>query len=96
MKIFISGQITGLELSTAQTVFNRAEAFLIEEGYRAVNPMKVTPYNPLWEWEHYMINGIKELMECEAIYLLTGWHNSKGARIEHNIAKEMGFKIIYE
>ena len=96
MKIFISGRITGLHLSVAKRRFNQAEDYLKRLGYDAINPMKVTPYNPQLEWKHYMISGIKELMECESIYLLTGWHESKGARIEFEIAKEMGFKIIYE
>lgn len=96
MKTYISGQITGLELSEAQAKFYSAEQHLLSQGYNPVNPMKVCPFNPEYKWEDYMIEDIKALFDCEAIYMLHGWHQSKGARIEHHIAKELGMHIIYQ
>jgi hypothetical protein len=36
------------------------------------------------------------VFECDAIYMLTGWENSKGARAEHAIAVALDMEIIYE
>ena len=34
--------------------------------------------------------------ECDSIYMLSGWENSKGARAEHAIAVCLDLEIIYE
>ena len=45
-------------------------------------------------WEDCMRKDIAELVTCSAIYLLPGWHNSKGATLEHHIAERLGLHII--
>lgn len=95
MRIYISGKITGLELEEAKQNFHNVEQRLYELGYVPINPMKVCEYNPLWEWHHYMVEDIRELFNCEAIVMLHNWRDSKGARIEHSIAMEIGLKIYY-
>ena len=36
------------------------------------------------------------LKMCNAIYMLKGWEDSKGARLEYNYAIENNYKIIFE
>ena len=36
------------------------------------------------------------ICDCDAIYMLIGWENSKGARMEHALAVCLGMDIIYE
>ncbi|WP_448826943.1 DUF4406 domain-containing protein [Capnocytophaga bilenii] len=43
-----------------------------------------------------MVKDIVDLLQCKAIYMLQGWQESKGARIEHYIATEIGMPIMYE
>ena len=55
MKIYISGQITGLKEKEAKIYFDRAEKMLLEKGYNPVNqivgylmsgdPTYITSYN---------------------------------------------------
>ncbi|KAA4746913.1 DUF4406 domain-containing protein, partial [Bacteroides fragilis] len=45
-------------------------------------------------WKDYMIDDLKLLFDCEAIYLIDNWQSSKGARIECYIAKELGMRIL--
>lgn len=56
--------------------------------------------NEIWgdnpTYAQYMINDIHELIFCSHIYMLRGWKRSKGARLEHHIAKVLGMKIIYQ
>jgi hypothetical protein len=43
-----------------------------------------------------MVEDIRQLMTCDAIYMLKGWEKSKGASLEHHIAKELGLEIYYD
>jgi hypothetical protein len=96
MKIYISGQITGLEYTESYLNFEDAEKKLnTATKYEVVNPMKLN-HNHDKSWENYMLEDIKALFECDAIYMLKNWGSSKGARIERSIAIEMGIDIIYE
>ena len=46
--------------------------------------------------KEYMLDDIKLLFDCEAIFLLNNWQASKEARIEYLIAKEIGMTILME
>ncbi|MDR3059579.1 MAG: DUF4406 domain-containing protein [Prevotella sp.] len=92
--VYISGQITGLELKEAKANFDKAEALLLEKGYNPLNPMKVNPPLSGKCWKEYMLDDITQLFNCEGILLLDNWQDSKGARIEHFIAQEMGMTIL--
>lgn len=96
MKIYISGKITGLPISEVIERFGEATTFICLKGHIAVNPIDVCPIDENKEWADYMGEDIRALLKCDAIYLLNGWIESKGARIECLIAKEMGMKVFYE
>lgn len=34
--------------------------------------------------------------DCTAIYMMSGWENSKGANAEHALAKALGLDVYYE
>lgn len=95
MKVYISGQITGLELSAAESIFLAKETELVALGHNVVNPLKVLAYHPDLTWKDYMLADIKELFECDKIVMLSNWVHSKGAKIEHDIAKGLGLEIEY-
>ena len=94
--IYISGQITGLQYEDALASFDKAEKRLQSLGYDVINPMIHVPYNKDWSWFDYMGEDIKLLGKCDSIYMLKGWLNSDGARIEHSIATKKNINIIYE
>ncbi len=94
MKVYISGAISGIRLEPAKHKFKLAEISLKEQGYEVVNPMEINDDDTLWT--ECLIKDIQELMYCDAIYMLSDWINSRGARIEFCIAKEMGKKIMFE
>jgi hypothetical protein len=39
---------------------------------------------------------INILRRCDAIYIMTGWENSKGARWELKVARAIGLKVYWE
>jgi hypothetical protein len=96
MKCYISGKISGLPQEEAFNKFEKAEKDVEHLGYKPVNPMKLCPFNKDFEWEDYMEKDIGALLRCKAIYMLKDWGNSKGARCEYALAKELDLKIIFE
>ena len=93
-KVYISGRITGME-ERAKELFEQAEAELTNMGYEAVNPMKLNHQHDL-AWESYMKQDIKALCDCDAIYLMKNYTDSKGALLELAIAMELKLEVIYQ
>ena len=95
MKVYISGKITGYEISEVAKKFKESENYLSEKGFEPVNPFNLSETNPDKTWKDYMLDDIKGLFDCEAIYLHSDWNLSKGARIEKFIADELKL-IVYK
>lgn len=93
MKVYISGPISGLPYEEVEKAFSKAEIRLQEQGYEVVNPLN----NGLPRestWNEHMRADLKLLLDCDAIYMLDGWTNSKGAKIEFNLAFDLRINII--
>lgn len=59
--------------------------------------MYMTRHKRLPTYEEYLADDIKELANgCTAIFMLDNWKDSKGAKIELDLAKKLGLKIYYE
>lgn len=93
-KIYISGRITGIELH-AEQLFDKAEKMLVDMGYDVVNPMKL-PHEHDQEWKDFMKEDIKHLMQCDIIYMLPNYSDSRGARIELFLAGELSMTVYFE
>lgn len=92
MKVYISGPMTGIE-DFNFPLFNAVAKFLQTLGWRVENPAE-KGIVPDWDWEDYLRYDIEKLMQCEYIVLLPGWENSRGARLEVRIARELGFTFL--
>ena len=93
IKIYISGKITGTTDYIQR--FERAEKAL--SNYIVINPAKVNAQLPIeTTWKEYMQMSMTMLRMCDSIYMLKGWEDSKGARLEYNYAVENNYKIIFE
>ncbi len=93
-KIYISGKITGIE-AEAERLFSAAEIKLREMNYDPINPFTLN-HDHDKSWNSYMREDIKQLCDCDAIYLLSNWKESKGALIEYEIAVYLGLYVHYE
>lgn len=93
-KIYISGKISGIE-NDAIELFNDAELYLEKLGYEVVNPMTLNHEHDK-SWHSYMKEDVKALCDCDEIYMLSNWTDSKGAIIEHTIAMYLGLKVQYQ
>lgn len=90
MKIYIAGPMTGLPHFN-RPAFQQAAINLSFEKHVPLNPA-ILP-DGLTEAD-YMAIGLTMLQRAEAIYLLTGWQFSEGARAEHALALKLGLEVI--
>ena len=96
--IYIAGKITGLDPKEARMNFKNAQEYIesATEFFIVKNPMQINAKQNGHEWKDYMLKDIEVLFNCNAIYMLKNWKDSKGARIEHCIAIEMNKYILYQ
>lgn len=100
MRIYLSGKISGLPYEEAFSNFEKAERALTTGSNdnliipEIVNPMRLCDHS--WSWEECMKKDIEALCTCDAIYLLKNFYESRGARIEYDLAKTLKLKIIFE
>jgi len=94
MKIYISGKISDLPTEQVKEKFAKAEAQIRAFGHEPVNPLD-NGLPSTATWAQQMTASLAMLFECDAIYLLPDWGDSRGARIEANIAQECGLEILH-
>lgn len=100
---YISGKITGT--TDHENRFTNAEKKLKGMRYNVVNPLRRTAHLvgkhktmglPPPEWSDYMRECLRTLSWCDTIYMLRGWEDSKGAKLERYIAEVLGLEILEE
>lgn len=90
-RIYIAGPMTGLpELNFP--AFHAAAATLRGFGFEVVNPAEINVHQD-GRWEDCMRADIRELVTCDAVALLPGWKQSRGAQLEHHIAQALGMVV---
>lgn len=94
MKVYLSGKITGLPEAQARAQFRKAQLKILQIGFEVVNPLTLD-HSINDTWESYMRTDISAMMQCDAIYMLPGWEQSRGAKLEYNLAKELNFHFIF-
>ena len=110
-KIYISGKIEGIEnyreIFLDAEKFLTYDFVDWKDGIaQIVNPATkgiqlqaeyMTRYKKLPTYEEYLANDIRELADnCTAIFMLNNYKDSKGAKIELDLAKKLKLKIYYE
>ena len=95
MRIYISGKVTGT--SDYRFRFLSAERLLRSKGFDVINPVAVNAMLPKdTDYMQYINMGLQLLSDCDALYLLEGWKDSKGASLEKAYAECMGIHILHE
>ena len=92
MIIYIAGKVSGMEME-ARVLFKRAEIELLLQCHDVINPMELE-HDHDKTWQSYMRECISAMMKADALYLLPNWRESKGARIEVQLAHNLGIKIL--
>jgi len=108
-RCYIAGPIAGVP--DFRERFAAAVPIVEALGYDPVNPCEITPaahdgdcppgYDPGEEGEHtssacFMRSDLRALLDCDAIYMLPGWRESRGATTEHTVAVACGIPVLEE
>jgi hypothetical protein len=94
-RVYISGKISGLKEFEAKELFYKAENYIVYDlCHECVNPMTIN-HDHNKSWESYMKENLKAMFYCQIIAMLPNWTESRGARIELNLAIELGLEVIF-
>jgi hypothetical protein len=91
-RIYISGPMTGIK-NFNHEAFNKKAKELRALGNDVCNPAEHDGGSTDKDRSFYLRIDIEELLTCDAVVLLDGWKNSKGAQLEVAIAKELKLRI---
>jgi hypothetical protein len=90
-RIYIAGPMTGYS-DFNFPAFHAEAARLRALGYEVVNPAEINA-DTTAAWADCLKADIAQLVTCDGIALLPGWERSRGASLEHHIAKTLGMRI---
>ncbi len=86
-RIYLAGPMTGLPEFNYPAFHAEAER-LRALGFEVVSPAEINPEGGTWE--ECMRKDIAVLVTCDAVALLPGWENSRGAMIENFLGEQLG------
>lgn len=95
MKIYIAGKISGLDRKEMQVKFATASVNLKRQKHETFVPC-VLPDYPDVPHEDYLHICYAMIDICEAVYMLSDWQQSIGARKELQYAADHQKEILYE
>ena len=92
MKVYIAGPMSGLP-ERNYPAFNRATEQLARIGFEPLNPATVDNGGQQRDWQWYMRRSLAMMLTADRVALLPGWENSRGARIEAQLADDLDIPI---
>lgn len=91
MIIYLSGPMSGLP-DHNYPAFEATAHQLRRNGMTVLTPTSIGQHDG-WTWEQYMGAALAMQSRATATYMLPGWRQSRGARIEHEFARALGHRI---
>jgi hypothetical protein len=90
--IYLSGPMTGLPEQNYPAFHAEAER-LRALGYHVESPAE-NPTPHCGTWSGYMRFALSQMITCELVALLPGWVDSRGATLEHYVARKLGIECV--
>ena len=94
MRIYIAGRVTGTPRADVERNFARGFRMLLAKGFEPVTPLDHVSH--LASSSEAMKVLVPLLLGCDGILLLNDWQFSEGAKIEANLARYVGMRILNE
>lgn len=95
MKVYISLPITGHPFKEVKQKAQEAKRTLSGRGYEAVSPLDLHGGKKK-TYAQYIGKDLEALIECDAVFLCSGWQESKGCTLEYHAARIYGKIIMNE
>ncbi len=92
MRIYIAGPMSGRPEFNYPAFFRAAEA-LAAVGHEPINPARNEGREDCKTWLDYMRAALRDIADADAVALLPGWDESRGATIERNLAVSLDLPI---
>jgi hypothetical protein len=93
IRVYISGPMTGLP-AVNFPAFHAEAARLRALGFHVEIPAENSA-PPRGTWKGWMRLSIAQIVTCDRVHMLPGWEGSRGAVIEHRLAKDIGIEVTY-
>lgn len=90
---YISGPMTGIHNNNKEA-FERAELVLSALGYIVKNPIVIEDNSANQPYEVKLKLALKMMLESDIVVLLSGWEESKGVKIEVNLANAIDMRVV--
>jgi hypothetical protein len=91
MRIYVAGPMSGIEDHNLPA-FAAAARQLDEAGHIAVNPGR-RGVIPSATWSDYLRMALVDMLGCDAVALLPGWEQSRGATLEVHVAEALDMPV---
>lgn len=97
-----------MKVMISQPMRNRTEEDIREERKHIIekfNNMHIEVIDTIFTEEapednnagiYYLGKSIQEMSKVDALFMCDGWREARGCRIEYQVAREYGVKILYE
>lgn len=104
----ISQPMNGKTIPEIEAARNRAKLTLDDLGYEILDTwfkedFKSPEYKTKLENEgvvsipvHFLSRAIEAMSHCDLVYFSAGWQNTRGCKIEQEIAEAYGLETMYE
>lgn len=92
---YIAGKISGLSEEEYTSNFLKAKEEVLILGLNPINPVELN-HDHDKSWLSYMREDLSEMLKCSHVYALSNWEDSRGAKVEVTLAKELGISVIYQ
>jgi hypothetical protein len=73
--------------------FNAVAEMLLFAGHEPINPAN-NGVPDTAQWLEHMRADIKMLTDCDGVACLPGWENSRGAKVEVELARGLGLPVL--
>lgn len=105
MKAMISQPMAGKTDGEIKIARDSAIKTLSDKGYEVVNSLFTDEWYSQERMKErgvvqvplcFLAKSLENMSLCHAAYFCKGWEKSRGCKIEHEVAKAYGLKVIYE
>lgn len=92
MKVYVAGPMTGYPQFNYPAFFKAADA-LRTLGHDPINPARIDGREGCKTWLDFMRAALRDIADADAIALLPGWHESRGAALERDLGDRLGLDV---